>query len=247
MQEELIDRSEYRNTQDSAEWYENERECGRAILDFCKQADIPRSDIFYTTKLKYNNGYDAVKRSIEKSLELCGLDYIDLYLIHGPIGGPQARLDSWRAICDFQVSGKLKSIGISTFGVRHMQELIDSGLRLPDVHQIDLHPFQTRKDIVSLSRKHEITLEAWAPLVRGLRFDHPEIVRLSLKYKKEPAQVLLKYSLQKGYVAIPKSSSKKRIVSNTNIFDFELSDQEMAQLDALDEGLVTDWDPTEDP
>ncbi|KAJ8072078.1 hypothetical protein PM082_015636 [Marasmius tenuissimus] len=208
---------------DSAEWYENERECGRAILDFCKQADIPRSAVFYTTKLKYNNGYDAVKRSIEKSLELCGLGYIDLYLIHGPIGGPQARLDSWRAICDFQESGKLKSIGISTFGVRHMQELIDSGLRLPDVHQ------------------------AWAPLVRGLRFDHPEIVRLSLKYKKEPAQVLLKYSLQKGYVAIPKSSSKKRIVSNTKIFDFELDDQEIAQLDALDEGLVTDWDPTEDP
>ncbi|KAL0058042.1 hypothetical protein AAF712_015292 [Marasmius tenuissimus] len=210
-------------------------------------ADISRSAIFYTTKLKYNNGYGAVKRSIEKSLELCGLGYIDLYLIHGPIGGPQARLDSWRAICDFQESGKLKSIGISTFGVRHMQELIDSGLRLPDVHQIDLHPFQTRKDIVSLSRKHEIALEAWAPLVRGLRFDHPEIMRLALKYKKEPAQVLLKYSLQKGYVAIPKSSSKKRIVSNTKIFDFELDDQEIAQLDALDEGLVTDWDPTEDP
>ncbi|KAL0578083.1 hypothetical protein V5O48_003901 [Marasmius crinis-equi] len=200
---------------DSAEWYENERECGRAILDFCKQANIPRSEIFYTTKLKYNNGYNAVKRSIERSLELCGLGYIDLYLIHGPIGGPQARLDSWRAICEVQKSGKLKSIGISTFGVRHMQELIDSGLPLPVVHQ------------------------AWAPLVRGLRFNHPVVARLSSKYSKEPAHILLRYSLQKGYVAIPKSVKKERIVSNTKLFDFELQGGEIAELDDLDEGAVS--------
>ncbi|KAG7089970.1 hypothetical protein E1B28_011595 [Marasmius oreades] len=232
---------------DSAEWYENERQCGRAILDFCKQANVTRSDIFYTTKLKYNNGYDAVKQSIEKSLELCGLGYIDLYLIHGPIGGPKARLDSWRAICDYHKLGKLKSIGISTYGVRHMEELIESGLPLPVVHQIDLHPFQTRNDIVALSRKHGITLEAWAPLVRGLRFDHPAISILSSKYGKQPAQILLRYSLQKGYVAIPKSTSKNRIISNTNIFDFELEDREVNELDGLDEGLLTDWDPTNDP
>ncbi|KAF9266418.1 Aldo/keto reductase [Marasmius fiardii PR-910] len=232
---------------DSAEWYENERECGKAILDFCKQANIPRSDIFYTTKLKYNDGYDAVKQSIEKSLELCGLGYIDLYLIHGPIGGPQARLDSWRAICAYQKLGKLKNIGISTYGTRHIQELIQSGLPLPVIHQIDLHPFQTRNDIVSLSREHGIILEAWAPLVRGLRFDHPVIAGLSKKYGKEPAQVLLRYSLQKGYVAIPKSSSKKRIVSNTKIFDFELEDQEVGEMDGLNEGLATDWDPTNEP
>ncbi|KAK7037769.1 hypothetical protein VNI00_010730 [Paramarasmius palmivorus] len=144
---------------DSAEWYENERECGRAILDFCKRKGIPRSDIFYTTKLKYNNGYDNVKRSIEKSIKLCGLGYIDLYLIHGPIGGPQMRLESWRAICDSHKDGKLKSIGISTFGVRHMQELFNSGLPLPVIHQIDLHPFQTRKDIVNLCKQHGIVLE----------------------------------------------------------------------------------------
>uniref|UniRef100_A0A0W0F7H4 NADP-dependent oxidoreductase domain-containing protein n=1 Tax=Moniliophthora roreri TaxID=221103 RepID=A0A0W0F7H4_MONRR len=170
---------------DSAEWYENEQECGRAILDFCKRENIPRSEIFYTTKLKYNNGYENVKQSIERSIKLCGLDYIDLYLIHGPIGGPQMRLESWRAICDYHKDGKLKSIGISTFGVRHMRELINSGLPLPVVHQ--------------------------------------------------------------GYVAIPKSSRQARIVSNTNIFDFELSELEMNELDSLDEGLVTDWDPTDCP
>lgn len=124
----------------SIEWYENERECGKAILDFCHKNNMPRSSVFYTTKLKYNNGYEGVTRSIQKSVDECGLGFIDLYLIHGPIGGKDARLESWRAICEAQKSGKLKSIGISTFGIRHMQEIVDfsasAGLPLPSVHQV---------------------------------------------------------------------------------------------------------------
>lgn len=123
-------------TQDSAEWYENESECGQAILDFCKRSNIPRSEIFFTTKLRLNNGYDNVKNAIQKSLDECGLGYIDLYLIHGPIGGPQARKESWRAICDAQKGGKLKSIGVSTFGVGHLQEIVDSKAPLPAVNQV---------------------------------------------------------------------------------------------------------------
>ncbi|KAJ3769129.1 aldo-keto reductase [Lentinula raphanica] len=233
----------------STEWYENERECGKAILDFCRSHDVPRSSVFYTTKLKYNNGYEGVTRSIQKSLDESGLGYIDLYLIHGPIGGKNARFESWRAICEAHKSGKLKNIGISTFGIKHLQQIVDfcsqEELPLPFVHQIDLHPFQVRSAIVEFSRQHGIVLEAWAPLVRGLRFKHPSIVNLSTKHGKEPAQILLRYSLQKGYVAIPKSSSKARIASNTRIFDFELSDKEMQDLDNLDEALVTDWDPTD--
>ncbi|KIK58080.1 hypothetical protein GYMLUDRAFT_45629 [Collybiopsis luxurians FD-317 M1] len=234
---------------DSAEWYENEQDCGRAISDFCQKHDVPRSNVFFTTKLKYNNGYQGVTRSIQKSIDKCGLGYIDLYLIHGPIGGKNARLESWRAICEAYKAGKLRSIGISTFGIRHMQEIIDfcteTDLPLPSVHQIDLHPFQVRSDIVDFSKRHGIVLEAWAPLVRGLRFKHPSIVSLSQKYNKDPAQILLRYSLQKGYVAIPKTSSQKRVVSNSQIFDFELEDSEMQHLDGLDEALVTDWDPTD--
>ncbi|KAG7444722.1 Aldo/keto reductase [Guyanagaster necrorhizus] len=232
---------------DSAEWYENERECGQAILDFCRKAQVPRSSVFFTTKLKMNRGYAQTKKAIKRSLDTCGLGYIDLYLIHGPLGGPQARKDSWRAICDTQKEGHLKSIGISTFGIRHIQDLLDEELPVPAVHQIDLHPFQVRSDIVMFCKKHNIALEAWAPLVRGLRFTHPAIKSLAKKYQKEPAQVLLRYSLQKGYVPLPKSSSKTRMLSNTDIFDFNLADDEIGGLDSLDEGLATDWDPTTCP
>ncbi|KAF7311994.1 Aldo-keto reductase [Mycena indigotica] len=229
---------------DSATWYENEKECGTAILDFCKSTGTPRSAIFYTTKLKLNDGYDATLKAIDFSLDQCGLGYIDLYLIHGPIGGKTARTECWRAICDAQKEGKLRSIGVSTFGVRHLKEILDMGLAIPTVHQIDLHPFMARTEIVKICKENHIALEAWAPLVRGLRFNHPVIQKIATKYHKQPAQVLLRYSLQKNYVAIPKSSSKTRIVANLDIFDFELEEGEMLDLDQLDEGLVTDWDPT---
>ncbi|KAI0710188.1 Aldo/keto reductase [Earliella scabrosa] len=232
---------------DTAEWYENERECGRAILDFCKESGTPREAIFYTTKLKENKGYDHVRAAARKSLEECGLGYIDLYLVHDPTGGPQARADSWRAVVDAKAEGFIRSVGVSTFGMRHLQEIVSSGLELPVLNQIDLHPFMTRTEIVNFCHKHGIALEAWGPLVRGMRFNHPKIVALAEKYHKEPAHVLLRYSLQKGYVAIPKSVSKARIESNLRLFDFELSAQEMTELDALDEYLVTDWDPTDEP
>jgi len=229
---------------DSAAWYENEHECGQAILDFCKKTKTPRSDIFYTTKLKRNNGYAGVKKAIQRSLDECGLGYIDLYLIHGPLGGPKARKESWKAICDAQKDGRLKSTGISTFSVRHMREMLETGLPLPVVNQIDLHPFMTRTDVVSFCKEHRIALEAWAPLVRGMRFTHPSISNLANKYNKQPAQILIRYSLQKGYVPLPKSSAKERILTNSQVFDFELTEEDVAHLDTLDEGLVTDWDPT---
>ncbi|RDB25645.1 putative oxidoreductase C2F3.05c [Hypsizygus marmoreus] len=230
---------------DTAEWYENEKQTGQAILNFCKATDTPRSDIFYTTKLKNNNGYDASLASVKKSVEESGLGYVDLYLLHGPIGGTKARQDSWRAVVEAKKEGLVKSIGISTFGVKHLQEILDLGIGVPAVHQIDLHPFMTRTAIVKLCQEQGITLEAWAPLVRGLRFDNPVVAQLAEKYKKWPAQILLRWSLQKGYIPIPKSASHKRIVSNTQVFDFELTDEDIEALDGLDEGLVTDWNPTE--
>ncbi|KAI0749322.1 Aldo/keto reductase [Daedaleopsis nitida] len=232
---------------DSAEWYENERECGQAILDFCKETGTPRATIFYTTKLKENKGYAHAKAALEKSLDVCGLGYIDLYLIHSPIGGAESRAANWKALKEAKAEGLVRSIGVSTYGLKHLQEMVAAGGELSVINQIDLHPFMTRTEIVTFCKAHGIALEAWAPLVRGLRFKHPKIVALAQKYSKEPAQVLLRYSLQKGYVAIPKSSSKTRLESNLRLFDFELTDQEMTELDALDEYLVTDWDPTETP
>ncbi|KAG5219973.1 Aldo-keto reductase [Salix suchowensis] len=162
-----------RTQNDSADWYDNESECGRAILDYCGSTGISRAEIFYTTKLKMNNGYEKTLAAIQRSLDRCGLGYIDLYLIHGPLGGPQARLESWRAICDAQKEGKLKSVGVSCFGVRHLKELEDSNLPLPAINQ--------------------------------------------------------------GFIPLPKSSTKGRIAANTRLFDFELSTEEVSQLDGLDE------------
>ncbi|KAI0368608.1 Aldo/keto reductase [Pilatotrama ljubarskyi] len=232
---------------DSAEWYYNEKECGRAIKDFCAATGTPREAIFFTTKLMHNNGYAAAKAAVRKSLKECDLGYIDLYLIHGPIGGPQKRAVSWKAAVEAKAEGIVRSIGVSNYGIKHLQEMVDAGVELPVLNQIDLHPFMTRTDIVNFCKKYDIALEAWAPLVRGLRFRHPKIVELAQKYKKEPAHILLRYSLQKGFIPLPKSSSKARIQSNLQVYDFELTDQEMAELDSLDEYLVTDWDPTNTP
>ncbi|KAF8903699.1 aldo-keto reductase [Gymnopilus junonius] len=234
---------------DSAAWYENEREVGQAIVDFCQSTGTPRTDIFYTTKLKENNGYNRTKKAIQRSLDLCGLGYIDLYLIHGPLGGPPLRKESWRAICDFQKEsgGLIKSVGISTFGIRHMKDIIDTGMPLPVVHQIDLHPFMTRTEIVKFSKEHGMVLEAWGPLARGYRFNHAVIVELSQKYDKKPAQILIRYNLQKGYVPIPKSASESRIIENLQVFDFYIADDDMEKLNQLNEDLVTDWDPTHCP
>ncbi|KAJ7284392.1 Aldo/keto reductase [Mycena rebaudengoi] len=232
---------------DSATWYENEKECGQAILDFCKATGTPRSAIYYTTKLKLNTSYEATLKAIQFSIDECGLGYLDLYLIHGPLGGPEARKECWRAICDAHKDGKLKSIGVSNFGIRHLKDILDLGLAVPSVNQIDLHPFMARSEIVKFCHQHDIALEAWAPLVRGMRFTHPVLLRIAKKYSKTTAHVLLRYSLQKNYIAIPKSVSEARIISNTEIFDFALEDQEVAELDGLDEELVTDWDPTDCP
>ncbi|KAI0671685.1 Aldo/keto reductase [Trametes maxima] len=232
---------------DSAEWYYNEQECGRAIKDFCAATGTPREAIFFTTKLMTNGGYAAAKASLRKSLKACGLGYIDLYLLHSPIGGPQKRADSWRAAVEARAEGLVKSIGVSCFSTVHLDEMVKAGVELPVINQIDLHPFMTRTEIVTYCRHHNIALEAWAPLVRGLRFRHPKLVELAKKYDKEPAHILIRYSLQKGFIPLPKSSRKERIEGNLKAFEFQLTDQEIVELDSLDEYLVTDWDPTNTP
>ncbi|KAK9898019.1 putative aldo-keto reductase [Cystobasidium minutum MCA 4210] len=233
---------------DSAEWYENEEESGRAIRDFMKKSGTPRSEIFYTTKLMKNLGYDHVRKSIKESLRLAGLDYIDLYLIHGPHPNEKMRLESWRAIEDAVAEGVIRAAGVSNLGVRHLEQLYSAGLKVPiAVNQMDLHPFMRRKELVEYCQSKGIHMEAWAPLVRGMRFDHPAIKSLADKHKKSPAQVLIRWGLQKGYIVIPKSIKKQRVQENAQVFDFQLTNEDMASLENLDEHLVTDWDPSEDP
>ncbi|KAK4057953.1 hypothetical protein OIO90_001172 [Microbotryomycetes sp. JL221] len=229
---------------DGAEWYENEESCGRAIRDFIQKTGTPRQDIFFTTKLMHNQKdpqgvIDAINVSLQKS----GLDYVDLYLIHGPEGGPEVRSATWQGCCLAKDAGKAKSIGVSNFGVKHLQDLLATKPKYtPTINQIDLHPFMTRDKLVEFCQQHDIVLEAWGPLVRGQRFDHPEVVRLANKYNRTPAQILLRWGLDRGFVVIPKSVKKQRIIDNTQVFDFKLEKDDLDQLTSLDEFLITDWE-----
>ncbi|SPO26160.1 related to 2,5-diketo-D-gluconic acid reductase [Ustilago trichophora] len=234
---------------DCAEWYYNEQSVGTAISHFLSSPNCPikRADIFYCSKLQSNNGYESAKRSIEQSLKKCGLGYIDLYLIHSPYGGKKKRLESWKAIQEAKDQGLIKSIGVSNYGQRHLEELLESNSQhRPTVNQCDLHPFMARRELVDWCSSQGIVMECWGPLVRAERFDHPAIVKLAKKHAVTPAQVLIRFSLQRGYVTIPKSVSKQRIIENADVFNFELDQGDMDQLLDLDEYLVTDWDPIGD-
>ncbi|KAE9375067.1 Aldo/keto reductase [Stipitochalara longipes BDJ] len=236
---------------DSAEWYANEREVGSAITSYLtssanKDIGLKREDVWFTTKLKTNSSYDATRKAIKRSLQRSGLEYLDLYLLHSPYGGKEKRRECWRAVADAIEEGVVRSGGVSNFGVRHLQELLDSKPRIiPAVNQIEVHPFNTQEDITSFCHDHKIVIEAYAPLARALRMRHPKIVELSKKYKCEPAQLMVRWSLQKGYVPLPKSVQKGRIVSNAKVEGFEIEEEDMKVLDGLDEHLVTDWDPTD--
>ncbi|GAA5928297.1 hypothetical protein JCM21900_004032 [Sporobolomyces salmonicolor] len=229
---------------DGAEWYENEADCGRAINDFIAKSGTPRSEIYFTTKLMHNRTDPAwVEHSVDVSLKKAGLDYIDLYLIHGPIGGPEVRAKMWEGCCRVKDTGKVRSIGVSNFGIEHLEQLLATQPKyVPAVNQIDLHPFMTRDELVDYCRAKGIVLEAWAPLVRGERFKHPVVVELAKKYGKSPAQILIRYGLDRGFIVIPKSTKKERIVDNANVFDFTLEKADIDRLTSLDEFLITDWE-----
>jgi diketogulonate reductase-like aldo/keto reductase len=183
---------------DCAQMYHNEREAGQAIRDFLSGSEntdgLTREDIFYTTKLSSNDtSYDAVRRSIKRSVDVCGLGYVDLFLLHSPYGGKEARLTSWRALEDAVNDGEVKMAGISNFGVGHIEELMGSRPHVhPVINQIEVHPFNTQKDIRATCEKYNITIEAYAPLVRGMRMRHPTIQSLSKKYGCTPAQLLVR-------------------------------------------------------
>jgi diketogulonate reductase-like aldo/keto reductase len=190
---------------DSAMMYENEAAAGAAI----RASDLPRESIFYTSKsLPHKLGYENTVQAVESSLKLAGLDYIDLYLIHAPYGGKDARLESWKALVEAQRAGKVRSIGVSNYGVHHLEELqayideIDEregegrGGKI-SVGQWEIHPWLARKDITDWAQKRGIVVQAYSPLVRGKKMDDPLLKPLAKKYGKSPAQVLLRWSIQK--------------------------------------------------
>ncbi|PIA93907.1 putative oxidoreductase [Cercospora beticola] len=230
---------------DSAQMYHNEREVGNAIQNWLKShPEVKREDMHYTTKLASNSDYERARKSITKSVKECGLGYIDLFLLHSPYGGKQARLESWRAVEDAIEAGEVRSGGVSNYGEKHIDELLSSKPRiLPTVNQIEVHPFNTRSALTQYCAKNNIVVEAYAPLARALRMKHPVIVELAKKYGCTSGQLMVRWSLQHGYVPLPKSVRKERIVENAQVEQLEISEQDMQRMDELDEYLVTDWDP----
>ncbi|KAG0031177.1 hypothetical protein BGZ81_001670 [Podila clonocystis] len=218
---------------DTATIYRNEASVGNAI----RQSGIPREEIFVTTKLFNNDhGYDKALAAANLSLQKLGLGYIDLYLIHSPKPGPELRAESWKALETLVEQGKVKSIGVSNYGVAHLKELLASNPRIkPAVNQVEIHPWLTHKDIVKYSEEHGIAIEAYSPLSRGHRLQDPTVIKIGEQYNKSVAQVLIRWSLQHGYVVLPKSINKGHIEQNADVFDFELSEEDIKTLDHLND------------
>jgi diketogulonate reductase-like aldo/keto reductase len=235
---------------DTAAIYANESGCGGAILE----SSIPREEIFYVSKLSPKTmGYDAAKMAIDESLSESGLEYLDLYLIHAPFADAAARNGSWKALAEAVVDGKIRSIGLSNYGLHHLKEFEAFRATLPDalravpvsVMQYELHPWMPRRDIVSYANENNIVLQAYGPVVLGKKASDPTLVGVAKKHGKSWAQVLLRWSIQKGYVPLPKSVTSARISQNIDVFDFELDSADMAALETdVYEPNRPHWDPT---
>ena len=224
---------------DTARIYGNESDVGQAIRD----SGISREEVFVTTKLwNSDQGYDSAIRACEASLKRLGLDFLDLYLIHFPATG--VRHESWRAMKKLLETGKCRAVGVSNYTIRHLEELLERSDLVPAINQVEFNPFLYQKQLLDYCNSKKIQIEAYSPLTRGERLKHPKVARIANEHFKSPAQVLIRWSLQHGLVAIPKSTKEQRIGENSQVFDFHLSAKHMAELDSLNEELRTNWDPT---
>ncbi len=224
---------------DTARIYGNEADVGEAV----RKSGVPREQLFVTTKLwNGDQGYDSTLRACEASLKRLGFDYLDLYLIHFPV--PETRKESWKAMETLLQKGKCRAIGVSNFTIPHLEDLLETHEVIPAVNQVEFHPFLYQKELLEYCQRKGIQVEAYSPLARGERFKHPRITALATKYSKTPAQLMLRWGLQHGLVVIPKSTREERIRENSQVFDFEISAEDMRSLDSLNEDLRLNWDPT---
>lgn len=248
---------------DTAAAYGNEASVGAAI----RASGLSREQIFVTTKL-WNDDHGDPEGALDTSLGHLKMDYVDLYLIHFPV---RRRHQSWKVFEKLRAKGKARSIGVSNYTVRHMTELLQESDVVPAANQVEIHPYLQESELVDFCRARGIVIEAYSPLTHGQRLNDPRLVAIAQKYSKNgasapvwkrlsvlenlarpdgvktTAQVLIRWALQKGYVVIPKSSKPRRIVENAEVFDFELSEEDMRTLDGFEENLRTCWDPTNAP
>lgn len=225
---------------DTASAYGNEAAVGRAIAS----SGIPREEVFVTTKLATKDqGFQASQDAIKASLERLGLEYVDLYLIHWPAGNPGKYVDSWGGLMKRKEEGDTRSIGVANFHAEDLSNVIDLSFFPPAINQIELHPLLNQAELRATNAEHGIVTEAYGPLGVGNLLDNPTIGSVAQANGKTPAQVLIRWSIQLGNIVIPRSSSPERIKSNIEVFDFELSDDDMATLNGLNDGTRFRPDP----
>lgn len=227
---------------DTAAIYENEEGVGQGIREGLKEAGISREDLFVTSKVwNADLGYESTIAAYEKSLKKLGLEYLDLYLIHWPVKGKYK--EAWRALETLYKEGKVKAIGVSNFQIHHLKDLMEDAEVKPMVNQVECHPRLTQKDIQAFCKEQGIQLEAWSPLMQGELLDNDVLQAIASKHGKSVAQVILRWDLQNGIVTIPKSTKEHRIVENSSVFDFELTEEEMNQIDGLNQNHRVGPDP----
>lgn len=235
---------------DSARIYKNEQGVINGIARWL--AEDPehrhRGDVFYTTKIyDTEHGYSETKAALNNSIEKAKkIGYIDLVLVHSPQSNYEKRHGTWMALQEAVDSGKVKSIGVSNYGIKHIKELLaypDLKFK-PVINQLELHPWLTRTKLVEFSKSQGIAIEAYSPLTHGKKLNDPDLVRLGKKYSKSPAQILIRWSLDKGFIPLPKTVHTARLAPNLDVFDFNLTNDEVKLLDQKDEDLKFCWDPT---
>jgi diketogulonate reductase-like aldo/keto reductase len=213
---------------DTAAVYSNEAGVGKGI----RECGVHRGELFITTKVYDEQGYESTLQAFDASLTRLGLDYVDLYLIHWPVRGKFK--ETWKALEQIYKNERAKAIGVSNFQIYHLQDLMSSAYIKPAVNQVEFHPLLTQSDLLEYCRNNEIQLEAWSPIMQG-NLDLPELRELGDKYGKTPAQIVLRWDIQMGVITIPKSVTPSRIEENAQIFDFELSPEDQNRITALNQ------------
>lgn len=225
---------------DTAAAYRNERETGRAIAD----SDVPRDQLYVVTKLwNSEQGYDSTLTAFDASMDRLGLDYLDLYLIHWPMPALGKFVETFKAFAHLRDQGRIRSIGVSNFAPEHLMVLIDATGIVPAVNQIELHPRYPQTELRKVHAQRGIATEAWAPLGQGALLTNPTVTAVAQGCGRTPAQVLIRWHIQLGNIVIPKSVNPARIASNFDVFDFDLSADEMATISSLDDGSRLGPDP----
>ncbi|RCX17032.1 diketogulonate reductase-like aldo/keto reductase [Fontibacillus phaseoli] len=224
-------RTGYRSI-DTAAAYNNEEGVGQAVREAMEENGLTRDQLFITSKVwNSNQGYETTLQAFETSLSKLNLDYIDLFLVHWPVKGKYK--DTYRALEKVYKEGKVRAIGVSNFQIHHLEDLLADAEVVPAVNQVELHPQLTQKELLKYATEKGIFLEAWSPLGQGNLLTNDILVSIGKKYGKSAAQVILRWDLQVGVITIPKSVNEGRIIENADIFDFELSTEDIAAIDGL--------------